>query len=118
DYGDRSIGEDRDRVCTNHGRLESGRRHALHQELAPPRGDGRPYGGRRRARSRNSADPPGLTGEDIREALQYSAEARRVGELRAEIEADLAAANAYEAEHGSFADLAREHYSSSDDDAI
>jgi len=61
---------------------------------------------------------PGLTGEDIREALQYSAEARRVGELRCEIEADLAASNAYESELVSFADLAREHYSSSDDDAI
>ena len=30
--------------------------------------------------------------------------------LRAEIEIDLAAANDYVARHGSFADLAREHY--------
>ena len=38
--------------------------------------------------------------------------------IRAEIETDLAAANDYVSRHGSFADLAREHYASTDDDAI
>ena len=36
--------------------------------------------------------------------------------LRAEIDVDLAAANDYVARHGSFAELAREHYA--DDDAV
>ena len=36
--------------------------------------------------------------------------------LRAEIEMDLAAANDYVAWHGSFAELAREHYAAADDD--
>ena len=34
--------------------------------------------------------------------------------LRAEIEMDLAAANDYVARHGSFAELAREHYAAKD----
>ncbi len=38
--------------------------------------------------------------------------------LRAEIEMDLAAANEYVARHGSFAELAREHYAGADDDAV
>jgi hypothetical protein len=38
--------------------------------------------------------------------------------LRAEIEMDLAAANDYVARHGSFAELAREHYAATDDDPI
>ena len=35
--------------------------------------------------------------------------------LRAEIETDLAAANDYVARYGSFAEMAREHYASSDE---
>ena len=38
--------------------------------------------------------------------------------LHAEIEIDLAAANDYVARHGSFAELAREHYAAADDGAI
>jgi hypothetical protein len=38
--------------------------------------------------------------------------------LRAEIAIDLAAANDYVARHGSFAELAREHYAAMDDDAV
>ena len=38
--------------------------------------------------------------------------------LRAEIEIDLAAANDYAARHGSFAELAREHYAATDDDPV
>ena len=38
--------------------------------------------------------------------------------LRAEIEMDLAAANDYVARHGSFAELAREHYAATDDDPV
>jgi hypothetical protein len=38
--------------------------------------------------------------------------------LRAEIEVDLAAANDYVARHGSFAELAREHYAAGDDDPV
>jgi predicted nuclease of predicted toxin-antitoxin system len=37
---------------------------------------------------------------------------------RAEIELDLAAANNYGARHGSFAELAREHYAAVDDDPV
>ena len=38
--------------------------------------------------------------------------------LRAEIETDLAAANDYVARHGSFAEMARQHYAAADDDAV
>jgi hypothetical protein len=38
--------------------------------------------------------------------------------LRAEIETDLAAANSYVERHGSFAEMAREHYAAADDDAV
>ena len=38
--------------------------------------------------------------------------------LRAEIAIDLAAANDYVARHGSFAELAREHYVATDDDPV
>ena len=38
--------------------------------------------------------------------------------IRAEIEVDVAAANDYVERHGSFADLAREHYAAADDDAV
>jgi hypothetical protein len=49
------------------------------------------------------------------EALPDTMSARA---LRAEIEMDLAAANNYVARHGSFAELAREHYAAADDDAV
>ncbi len=38
--------------------------------------------------------------------------------LRAEIETDLAAANDYVARHGSFPEMAREHYAAADDDPV
>lgn len=38
--------------------------------------------------------------------------------VRAEIEIDLAAANDSVARHGSFANMAREHYEATDDDAV
>jgi hypothetical protein len=59
---------------------------------------------------------PDLTAADVREALAF--EARRVATLRAEIEADLAAANDYIAAHGSFGDLMRESSALGDDDAV
>jgi post-segregation antitoxin (ccd killing protein) len=44
------------------------------------------------------------------EALAQEVARRRAEQLRAEIEQDLEAANAYAARHGSFAELVREHY--------
>jgi hypothetical protein len=38
--------------------------------------------------------------------------------LRAEIETDVAAANDYVARHGSFAEMAREHYGAADDETV
>jgi hypothetical protein len=38
--------------------------------------------------------------------------------LRAEIEQDLVAANSYMAEHGSFAEMVREHYGDSDEAGV
>ena len=38
--------------------------------------------------------------------------------VRAEIAVDLAAANDYVARHGSFAEMAREHYAAADDDTV
>jgi hypothetical protein len=38
--------------------------------------------------------------------------------LRAQIETDLAAANDYAARHGSFAEMAREHYATTDDETV
>ena len=38
--------------------------------------------------------------------------------VRAQIEIDLAAANDYVAQHGSFAELAREFYAATDDDSV
>ena len=38
--------------------------------------------------------------------------------VRAQIEIDLAAANDYVARHGSFADLAREHFAATDDGPV
>ena len=50
--------------------------------------------------------------------LEALPDAMSTGVLRAEIAADLAAADAYVARHGSFAEMAREHYSAADDDAV
>jgi len=48
------------------------------------------------------------------EALACAYAELRAASLRAELEQDLAAASVYAAEHGSFADLVRAHYDSSD----
>ena len=52
------------------------------------------------------------------EALEALPHAMSPRVLRAEIETDLAAANDYVARHGSFAELAREHYAATDDDPV
>jgi antitoxin CcdA len=52
------------------------------------------------------------------EAISNEVARLRAEALAAEIRADLAAANEYVAENGSFADLAREHYGPSSDDAV
>ncbi|HEU4619028.1 MAG TPA: type II toxin-antitoxin system CcdA family antitoxin [Gammaproteobacteria bacterium] len=49
------------------------------------------------------------------EALANEVARRRAEALAAEIRLDLAAANDYVEKHGSFADLAREHFASDDD---
>jgi hypothetical protein len=38
--------------------------------------------------------------------------------VRAQIEIDMAAANDYVAQHGSFAELAREHFAATDDGSV
>ena len=48
------------------------------------------------------------------EALAQEVARRRAEQLKAEIEQDLEAANAYAAKHGSFAELVREHYRGDD----
>jgi post-segregation antitoxin (ccd killing protein) len=50
------------------------------------------------------------------EALAREVARRKTERLRAEIRQDLEASNAYAAKHGSFADMAREHYQSADPD--
>jgi hypothetical protein len=49
------------------------------------------------------------------EELEALPDAMRPRVLRAAIAIDLAAANDYVAQHGSFAELAREHYAAGDD---
>jgi hypothetical protein len=49
---------------------------------------------------------------------ELAAETGAVEKLEAEIERDLAAVNDYVARHGSFAQLAREHYAAADDDSV
>ena len=44
------------------------------------------------------------------EALAMELEKRRRAEIEAEVKADIAAINAYEKEHGSFADHVRKHF--------
>jgi antitoxin CcdA len=50
------------------------------------------------------------------EALAYEVGRRKAEKLKAEIRADIEALDAYEAKHGSFVDMAREHYQSASDD--
>ena len=49
---------------------------------------------------------------------ELASETGAVEALYAEIEGDLAAANDYVARHGSFAELAREHYAAADDESV
>ena len=49
------------------------------------------------------------------EALAYEVDRRRAEKLKAEIHKDIEALDAYEAKHGSFVDMAREHYGSEDE---
>jgi post-segregation antitoxin (ccd killing protein) len=46
------------------------------------------------------------------EALAYEVNRRIAEKLKAEIREDIEALDAYEAKHGSFVDIAREHYQS------
>lgn len=50
------------------------------------------------------------TSQVAEEALVEQVARRKAEQLRAEIEQDLAAVDAYEAKHGSFADMVRQHY--------
>lgn len=50
------------------------------------------------------------------EALAYEVERRKAEKLKAEIRKDIEALDAYEAKHGSFVDMAREHYQIDSDD--
>jgi post-segregation antitoxin (ccd killing protein) len=50
------------------------------------------------------------------EALAAEVSRRQAEQLRKEIQHDLEAISAYEEKHGSFAEMVREHYESSDDD--
>jgi len=49
------------------------------------------------------------------EELEALPDAMRPGDLRAAIALDVAAANDYVAQHGSFTEFAREHYAAGDD---
>jgi antitoxin CcdA len=49
-------------------------------------------------------------------ALAYEVSRRRAEKLKVEIREDIEALDAYEAKHGSFVDMAREHYQSASDD--
>jgi len=50
------------------------------------------------------------------EALAYEVARLRAEKLKAEIREDIEALDAYEAKHGSFVDMAREHYQLDSDD--
>ncbi|MBW4051094.1 MAG: type II toxin-antitoxin system CcdA family antitoxin [Proteobacteria bacterium] len=52
------------------------------------------------------------------EALAQEVARRNAERLREEVGKDLKALDAYEAEHGSFAEMARQHYQSGTDDAL
>ncbi len=49
------------------------------------------------------------------EALAYEVAQRKAAQLKAEIRQDLEALDAYEAQHGSFVEWAREHYQADED---
>jgi post-segregation antitoxin (ccd killing protein) len=55
------------------------------------------------------------TSQVAEEALAYEVERRKAEKLKAEIREDIEALDAYEAKHGSFVDMAREHYQSDSD---
>lgn len=60
----------------------------------------------------------GINASQIMEdALAREVARRKTEQIKAEILADIAACNAYEAEHGSFCDMVREHYANESDDA-
>ena len=52
------------------------------------------------------------------EALAYEVDRRKADKLKAEIRKDIEALDAFEAKHGSFVDMAREHYQSDSDDKV
>jgi post-segregation antitoxin (ccd killing protein) len=52
------------------------------------------------------------TSQVAEEALAYEVDRRKAERLKAEIRKDVEALDAYEAKHGSFVDMAREHYQS------
>jgi post-segregation antitoxin (ccd killing protein) len=56
------------------------------------------------------------TSQVAEEALAYEVARRRAEKLKAEIREDIEALDAYEAKHGSFVDMAREHYRSASED--
>jgi post-segregation antitoxin (ccd killing protein) len=51
------------------------------------------------------------------EALAYEVARRNAERLKEDARKDLAALDAYEAEHGSFAEMVRQHYQTGSDDA-
>lgn len=51
------------------------------------------------------------------EALAQAVGRHRAEQLKAEIRRDLEALDAYEAKHGSFAEMVREHYQNTDDES-
>ena len=50
------------------------------------------------------------------EAIARAVAERRAEQIKSEIRRDLEALDAYESEHGSFVEMAREHYQASEDD--
>jgi antitoxin CcdA len=57
----------------------------------------------------------GINASQVAEqALIQEVERRRIAQVQVEIEQDLAAMNAYIEQHGSFADMVREHYADED----
>lgn len=57
------------------------------------------------------------TSQIAEEALAHEVAARNAQRLREEVRKDLSALDAYEAEHGSFAEMVREHYQPGPDEA-
>ncbi len=59
----------------------------------------------------------GINASQVAEdALAHEVARRRAERLRAEVQQDLDALDAYESRHGSFAEMVREHYQSVEDD--